>query len=294
MQSKRAIFPGKLLPWLLLFPQLAITLVFFIWPAAQAVWFSFLRQDPFGLSSTFVWFDNYTRILHDPSYLKAISRTAVFAGGVTVLAIFISLGLAVAVNRVIRANRLYSTLLVWPYAVAPVVAGALWWFMFNPTLGILPAALKTVGITWNHRIDGTQAMIMVILAATWKQVSYNFLFFLAGLQSIPQSLTEAAAIDGAGPVRRFWTIVFPLLSPTTFFLLIINMNYVLFDTFGTIDGATGGGPNAETTTLVYKLYVDGVKGLNLGASAAQSVILMGFVILLTFIQFRFVERRVQY
>ncbi|ADO43740.1 sn-glycerol-3-phosphate ABC transporter permease UgpA [Ketogulonicigenium vulgare] len=294
MQSKRAIFPGQWLPWVLLAPQLAITLIFFIWPAGQAVWFSFLRQDPFGLSSTFIWFDNYARIFRDPSYLKAINRTVVFAVGVTVLAMSISILLAVAVNRVIRANRVYSTLLVWPYAVAPVVAGALWWFMFNPTLGILPHALKAFGITWNHRIDGNQAMLMVILAATWKQVSYNFLFFLAGLQSIPQSLTEAAAIDGAGPIRRFWTIVFPLLSPTTFFLLIINMNYVLFDTFGTIDGATAGGPNAETTTLVYKVYADGVKGLNLGASAAQSVVLMGFVILLTFIQFRYVERRVQY
>jgi sn-glycerol 3-phosphate transport system permease protein len=206
----------------------------------------------------------------------------------------LSLLLAVAVNRVIRSNRAYTTLLVWPYAVAPVVVGILWWFMFNPTIGIAPYLLRGLGISWNHRVDGTQAMILVVIAASWKQISYNFLFFVAGLQSVPQALNEAAAIDGAGPFKRFWTIVFPLLSPTTFFLLIVNINYAMFDTFGLIDATTNGGPNQATNILVYKVYADGFLGLNIGSSAAQSVVLMLIVIVLTAVQFRYVERRVQY
>jgi sn-glycerol 3-phosphate transport system permease protein len=200
----------------------------------------------------------------------------------------------VAVSRVLRSNRAYTTLRVWPYAVAPVVVGILWWFMFNPTIGIAPYLVRAAGISWNHRVDGNQAMIFVIIAASWKQISYNFLFFVAGLQSVPQSLTEAAAIDGAGPFKRFWTIVFPLLSPTTFFLLIVNINYAMFDTFGIIDATTSGGPNQATNILVYKVYADGFLGLNIGSSAAQSVVLMAIVIVLTAIQFRYVERRVQY
>lgn len=294
MQSKRTIFPNTFLPYALLAPQLAITLVFFIWPAAQAIRMSFLREDPFGFKTTFVWFRNYERLLTDPAYLGAIGRTAIFATCVTLISMSVALLLAVCVNRLLNSGRFYTTLLVWPYAVAPVVAGVLWWFMFNPSIGILPYVLDGLGINWNHRISGTHAMILVILAASWKQISYNFLFFVAGLQSIPRSVMEAAAIDGAGPFKRFWTIVFPLLSPTSFFLMIININYAMFDTFGIIDGTTSGGPAGATNILVYKVYVDGVLGLKLGSSSAQSVILMLIVVALTVIQFRYVERRVQY
>ncbi|OEO33035.1 glycerol-3-phosphate transporter permease [Devosia insulae DS-56] len=294
MQTKRTIFPNKVLPYLLLVPQLAVTLVFFIWPALQAVKSSFEREDPFGFKTTFVWFENYRRLFADPNYLGSLSKTAVFATSVTVLAMSVSLLLAVAVSRVLRTSRLYTTLLVWPYAVAPVVVGVLWWFMFNPTIGIAPYILRGFGVDWNHRVDGVDAMLLVVMAASWKQISYNFLFFVAGLQSIPQSLIEAAAIDGAGPFKRFWTIVFPLLSPTTFFLLIININYAMFDTFGIIDATTQGGPAQATNVLVYKVYSDGFLGLNIGSSSAQSVILMIVVIALTAVQFRYVERRVQY
>lgn len=294
MQTKRTIFPNKLLPYLLLAPQLAVTLIFFIWPAVQAVKSSFEREDPFGFKTTFIWFDNYKRLFADPAYLNSVGKTAVFAVSVTLLAMSVSLLLAVSVNRVLRTNRVYTTLLVWPYAVAPVVVGILWWFMFNPSIGIAPYLLRGLGINWNHRIDGNHAMLLVIIAASWKQISYNFLFFVAGLQSVPQSLTEAAAIDGAGPFKRFWTIVFPLLSPTTFFLLIVNINYAMFDTFGIIDATTSGGPAQATNILVYKVYADGFLGLNIGSSAAQSVVLMLIVIALTAIQFRYIERRVQY
>lgn len=294
MQTKRTIFPNKILPYILLAPQLAVTLIFFIWPAAQAVKSSFEREDPFGFRTTFIWFENYTRLFSEPGYVNSLTKTGIFAVSVTLLSMTLSLILAVAVNRVLRSNRFYTTLLVWPYAVAPVVVGILWWFMFNPTIGIAPYLLRGLGIDWNHRIDGNQAMIFVVIAASWKQISYNFLFFVAGLQSVPQSLTEAAAIDGAGPFKRFWTIVFPLLSPTTFFLLIVNINYAMFDTFGLIDSTTSGGPNQATNLLVYKVYADGFLGLNIGSSAAQSVVLMAIVIVLTAVQFRFIERRVQY
>ena len=294
MSEKRAIYPNKVLPYLLLVPQLAITLIFFIWPAGQAIKSSFEREDPFGFRAAFVWFENYRRLFADPAYLQSLGQTAIFSVSVTVLAMSISLLLAVAVGRLLKSARVYTTLLVWPYAVAPVVAGVLWWFMFNPTVGILPYALRGLGISWNHRIDGADAMILIVLAATWKQISYNFLFFVAGLQSIPQSLLEAAAIDGAGPFRRFTAIAFPLLAPTTFFLLVVNINYAMFDTFGTIDGTTSGGPAGATTTLVYKVYADGFLGLNLGSSAAQSVLLMLIVGALTVIQFRWIDRRIRY
>ncbi|HUH77962.1 MAG TPA: sn-glycerol-3-phosphate ABC transporter permease UgpA [Devosia sp.] len=294
MQTKRTIFPNKLLPYALLAPQLAVTLIFFIWPALQAVKSSFEREDPFGFKTTFIWFENYRRIFADPNYLNSLGRTAIFAISVTLLAMAISLLMAVAVNRLLRSGKIYTTLLVWPYAVAPVVVGILWWFIFNPSIGIAPYIMRGLGIGWNHRIDGNQAMILIIIAAAWKQISYNFLFFVAGLQSVPQSLNEAAAIDGAGPFKRFWTIVFPLISPTTFFLLIININYAMFDTFGIVDATTMGGPAQSTNILVYKVYTDGVLNLNIGSSAAQSVILMLIVIALTVVQFRFVERRVQY
>lgn len=294
METKRTTFPNKGLPYLLLAPQLAVTLVFFIWPAVQAVQSSFLREDPFGFSSTFVGLLHYQRLFQDPLYLSSIRLSALFAIAVTVVSMGVALILAVAVNRLVRSANAYTTLLLWPYAVAPVVAGILWWFMFNTATGIMPYALSYFGVDWNHRLNGTQAMILIVLAASWKQVSYNFLFFLAGLNSVPHSLTEAAAIDGAGPFKRFWTIVFPLLSPTTFFLFIVNVNYTMFDTFGTIDSTTRGGPSQSTNILVYKVYSDGYLGLNLGSSSAQSVLLMLFVIALTFIQFRFIERRVQY
>jgi len=294
MQAKRTIFPNKVLPYVLLVPQLAVTLVFFIWPALQAVKSSFEREDPFGFKTTFVWFENYRRLFTDPNYLGSLGKTAVFATSVTLLAMTVSLLLAVAVSRVLRTNRLYTTLLVWPYAVAPVVVGVLWWFMFNPTIGIAPYILRGFGVDWNHRVDGADAMLLVVMAASWKQISYNFLFFVAGLQSVPQSLIEAAAIDGAGPFKRFRTIIFPLLSPTTFFLLIININYAMFDTFGIIDATTQGGPAQATNVLVYKVYSDGFLGLNIGSSSAQSVVLMIVVLALTAVQFRYVERRVQY
>ena len=294
MQTKRTIFPNKLLPYGLLAPQLAITIVFFLWPAAQAIKSSFEREDPFGFRTTFIWFENYRRLFTDPEYLSSLNRTVIFAIGVTFISMTVSLLLAASVNRLLRAGKTYTTLLVWPYAVAPVVAGILWWFMFNPTIGIVPYLLQLVDIRWNHRINGNDAMVLVVLAASWKQISYNFLFFVAGLQSVPRSLIEAAAIDGAGPFKRFWTIVFPLLSPTTFFLMIININYAMFDTFGIIDGTTMGGPAGATNTLVYKVYADGFLGLNIGSSSAQSVVLMAIVIFLTVIQFRYVERRVQY
>ncbi|WP_137135867.1 sn-glycerol-3-phosphate ABC transporter permease UgpA [Rhizobium sp. FKY42] len=294
MDTKKTTFNNRLLPYLLLAPQLFITLVFFIWPAAQAVKSSFEREDPFGLSTVFVGLLHYERLFDDPNYLDALSRTAVFAVSVTALSMLLGLAFAASVDRLVRSGKVYTTLLVWPYAVAPVVAGVLWWFLFNSSTGLMPFFLEKIGIHWDHDLNGTQAMILIIIAAAWKQVSYNFLFFLAGLQSVPQSLMEAAAIDGSGPVKRFWTISLPLLSPTTFFLFIINVNYTMFDTFPIVDATTVGGPAQATTTLVYKVYQDGYLGLNLGSSSAQSVLLMLIVMVLTFVQFRYVERRVQY
>ena len=294
MQTKRTIFPNKLLPYALLLPQLAITAIFFLWPAGQAFWTSFLKEDAFGLKTTFVWLQNYERLFRDPFYIQSLGATATFASSTAVLSIGLALILALAVDRMFRSARAYTTLLIWPYAVAPAVAGVLWWFMFNPTIGILAFIIERLGYDWDHNLDRTDAMVLIVLAASWKQISYNFLFFVAGLQSVPMSLKEAAAIDGAGPLKRFWTIVFPLLSPTTFFLLVVNIVYAMFDTFGIIDATTEGGPAQSTSILVFKVYQDGFIGLNLGSSAAQSVLLMIIVIALTVIQFRYVERRVQY
>jgi sn-glycerol 3-phosphate transport system permease protein len=292
--QKRSVFTHRLLPYALIAPQITITLVFFYWPASQALWQSFLIQDAFGLSTTFVWFENYYELFRQPDYLNTVINTAVFSTAVTVLSLSAALLLAVMADKPLRAGGVYRTLLIWPYAVAPAVAGVLWLFMFQPSLGILARGLRDIGIDWNPLLNGTHAMILVVLAATWKQISYNFLFFLAGLQAIPKSIIEAAAIDGARPFRRFWTIVFPLLSPTTFFLLVVNIVYAFFDTFGIIDAMTGGGPAKATETLVYKVYQDGRLGGDLGGSAAQSVILMIIVIVLTAIQFRYIERRVTY
>ncbi|MGX1744185.1 sn-glycerol-3-phosphate ABC transporter permease UgpA [Bosea sp. NPDC055353] len=292
--QKNAYFKGLTIPFLLLLPQLAITIVFFYWPASQAVWQSFLLEDAFGISTQFVWFENYQALFADPGYLKAFINTAIFSTFVCVLSLSIALLFAVMADRQIRGAEIYKTLLIWPYAVAPAIAGVLWLFMFDPSLGMLARGLQSLGIPWNPRLNGNHAMLLVILAATWKQISYNFLFFLAGLQSIPKSVIEAAVIDGARPMRRFWTIVFPLLSPTTFFLLVVNIVYVFFDTFGIIDTMTGGGPSGATETLVYKVFSDGKGGSNLGGSAAQSVLLLIMVIGLTAVQFRFIERKVSY
>lgn len=291
---KRVHFPTSPLPYLLVAPQVIITIVFFIWPAGQALYQSFLIEDAFGLSSEFVWFENFEAIFQDPLYLNAFIRTIFFSFAVTALSMGLALILASFADRVVRGGTIYKTLLIWPYAIAPVLAGALWVFMFNPTIGILSNFLKSVGVDWNHIVNGKQAMLLVILAASWKQIAYNFLFYLAGMQSIPKSVIEAAAIDGAGPITRFSTIIFPLIAPTTFFLLVINLVYAFFDTFSIIHAVTSGGPAGSTTTLVYKVFNDGFIGLDLGSSAAQSVILMIMVIAMTVIQFGFIEKKVDY
>src|SRR5674476_832025 len=292
--EKRVQFRSPWLPWLLLAPQVIVIGVFFFWPAAQAVLQSFQVQDAFGISTKWVGLENFRRLFADESYLASFKTTALFSVLVAVLGIGLSLILAIFADRVIKGAMFYKTLLIVPYAVAPVVAGVLWIFMFSPSLGVVAYALGQLGINWNHLLNGAHAMTLIVMAAVWKQISYNFLFFLAGLQSIPKSVIEAGAIDGAGPMRRFWTIVFQLLSPTTFFLLVVNVVYVFFDTFGIIDAVTGGGPAGATTTMVYKVYADGRLGGDLGGSAAQSVVLMVIVIGLTAVQFRYVERKVQY
>lgn len=294
MQTKRMTFSHHWLPYFLLAPQIIVTLIFFIWPASQALYQSLLRQDAFGFRTEFVGLENFFRLFADGQYLNAMQVTLVFSVGTTFLSMSLALLFAVMVNKMIRSRDVYTTFLVWPYAVAPAIAGVLWWFIFNPSIGIMPYVLENLGINWNHRSNGNQAMLLVIFAAAWKQISYNFLFFLAGLQSIPNSLIEAAAIDGANRVKRFWTIVFPLLSPITFFLMVVNVVYAMFDTFGVIHATTEGGPAQATNILVYKVYRDGFVGMNLGSSAAQSVILMSIVIVLTVIQFRYIERRVNY
>lgn len=291
---KRVHFPSSALPYLLVAPQVLVTLVFFIWPASQALYQSFLIEDAFGLSSEFVWFENFVYLWNDDIYLATFWRTGWFSLAVAGLSMSMALVLAGFADRVVRGAMIYRTLLIWPYAVAPVLAGALWVFMFNPTLGIFPYFLEFVGVNWNHYLNSGQAMLLVIMAAAWKQVAYNFLFYLAAMQSIPKTVIEAAAIDGAGPIKRFTTIIFPLISPTTFFLLVINAVYAFFDTFGIIHAITQGGPAGSTTILVYKVFSDGFVGLDLGGSAAQSVILMFLVISMTVVQFRYVERKVEY
>ncbi len=292
--ERRVIFSGWLFPAVLLLPQLAVTIVFFFWPAGQAIVQSVTAGDAFGLSTRIVGTDNFATLFADPNYLASFAITAFFSAAVAFLALAPGLLLAVMADRVVRGAAFYKTVLLMPYAIAPAIAGVLWMFMFNPTIGVLAASLRALGIDWNYLLNGPQAMLLVILAAAWKQVSYNFLFFLAGLQAIPASLIEASAIDGASPRRRFWTIVFPLLAPTSFFLVIVNIVYAFFDTFGVIHNVTEGGPDKATEILVYKVWYDGIVGLDLGGSAAQSVILMAIVIGLTAIQFRFVERRVHY
>ncbi|CDZ73232.1 sn-glycerol-3-phosphate ABC transporter permease UgpA [Neorhizobium galegae] len=292
MQS--VVFPNKILPYFLVAPQIVLTVIFFFWPASQALYQSAMREDPFGLQSNFVGLANFRLILSDENYLHALQVTIVFSVATALLSMGLALLLATAADLVVRGKGFYRTMMIIPYAVAPAVAGMLWLFMFNPAMGTLAYILRRNGIAWDPLLNGDQAMVLVVVAAAWKQISYNFLFFVAGLQAIPKSLLEAAAIDGARGSRRFWTIVFPLLAPTTFFLLVVNTVYAFFDTFGIIHSVTGGGPAKATETLVYKVYNDGFVNLNLGSSAAQSVVLMVIVIALTAFQFRFVERRVHY
>jgi sn-glycerol 3-phosphate transport system permease protein len=293
--EKRVLFKSPLLPWLLLAPQGLIIAVFFFWPAGQALLQSMQMQDSFGLSREWVGLDNFKSLFADAAYLETFKTTAVFSVLVAVLGLSLSLTLAVFADRVVRGALLYRSMLIVPYAIAPAVAGVLWVFMFAPSLGVVSYALRHFfALEWNHLLNSQHAMTLIVAAAVWKQISYNFLFFLAGLQSIPKSLIEAAAIDGARPWRRFWTIQMPLLSPTTFFLLVINMVYAFFDTFAIIDATTQGGPGRDTATLVFKVYQDGFKGGDIGSSAAQSVVLMVIVIALTVAQFRYVEKKVQY
>jgi len=291
---KNVHFGSSALPFLLVAPQIAVTLVFFIWPASQALYQSLLIEDAFGISSEFVWFDNFIELFEDDIYWNTAGRTFFFSALVALLSMSLALVLAAMADRIIKMAMVYQTMLIWPYAVAPVVAGALWMFMFDPTLGTIAYILDMFDYDWNHKLNGGEAMTLVVFAASWKMISYNFLFFVAGMQSIPKSLIEAAAIDGAGPLRRFTSIIFPLISPTTFFLLVMNVVYAFFDTFGIIHAVTQGGPAKATEILVYKVFNDGFIGLDLGGSAAQSVILMLIVIVLTVIQFRYVEKKVAY
>ena len=294
MSSSRPVFRTSLLPYLLVLPQLLITAIFFLWPAGEALWYSLQSLDPFGISSSFVGLENFRRLFADPYYLDSFWTTIKFSGMVTVFGMVFSLLLAALVDYVVRLRRLYQTLLLLPYAVAPVVAAVLWMFLFNPGLGLFSYLLNHIGYNWNYAQNSGQAMFLIVLASIWQQMSYNFLFFFAALQSIPKSLVEAAAIDGAGPVRRFFNLSLPLITPVSFFLLVVNLVYAFFDTFPVIDAATGGGPVQATTTLIYKIYREGFTGLDLSSSAAQSVVLMLLVIGLTILQFRFVERKVQY
>ncbi len=292
--EKRVLFRSAWLPWVLIAPQLLIIIVFFFWPAWQAVLQSFQVEDAFGMSTEWVGLQNFQQLLDDPSYLNSFKRTALFSILVAGSGIALALVLAIFADRIVRFAMVYKTLLIVPYAVAPVIAGVLWVFLFSPSIGVITYYLGELGYGWNHMMNDNQAMALIVIASVWKQISYNFLFFLAGLQSIPKALIEAASIDGAGAWRRFWNIQLPLLSPTTFFLLVINIVYAFFDTFGIIDAATQGGPGQSTSILVYKVYQDGFKALDLGGSAAQSVILMLIVVALTVVQFRYVEKKVQY
>ncbi|MCP4119769.1 MAG: ABC transporter permease subunit [Desulfobacteraceae bacterium] len=292
---KRSFFKSSYLPYLLILPQVLITLTFFYWPALQGLIQSFHLSDPFGLQSRFVWFYNYIELFTDPLYLKSIFITIVFSISVATVSLSLGMFLATMANRALKAKPLVRTMLIWPYAVAPAISGIMWLFLLHPSYGVVALAIKRwLGIDWNPVLNGADAMAMITMAAAWKQVSYNFVFFVAGLQAIPKSLIEAAAIDGASPFRRFWTITFPLLSPTFFFLSVMNIIYSFFETFGVIHTVTQGGPGGSTNILVYKVYQDGFVGLNLGSSSAQSVVLMSLIIFITFLQFRFVEKKVQY
>ena len=292
---KRSIFSNRLLPYLLITPQVLITLSFFYWPALQGLIQSLMRSDPFGMHNTFVWFENFTNLFRDPLYLKSVVITLSFSAAVATVSISLGLFIASMANRALHFKEVIRTLLVWPYAVAPAISGILWLFLLHPSYGIVALAIKRwFGTDWNPVLEGTDALIMVIMASAWKQISYNFVFFMAGLQAVPHSLIEAAAMDGAGPFRRFWNITLPMLSPTLFFVTVMNLIYSFFETFGVIHTVTQGGPGGATNILVYKVYQDGFIGLNLGSSSAQSIVLMSLIILITLLQFRYVERKVHY
>jgi sn-glycerol 3-phosphate transport system permease protein len=293
-QKTEIFFKSRWLPWALVAPQGIIVLVFFFWPAGQALVNSFQESDAFGMSVEWVGFKNFTALFANPAYWYSFKITGIFSVLVAVIGIGLALILAVFADRVVRATLIYRSLIIWPYAVAPAVAGILWLFLFSPSVGVVARSLEAIGIQWNSLLNSDHAMALIVIASVWKQISYNFLFFLAGLQSIPKSLIEASMLDGAGPWRRFWSIQLPLLSPVFFFLLVINIVYAFFDTFGIIDATTQGGPGKETEILVYKVYFDGFKALDLGSSAAQSVILMTIVILLTALQFKFIDKKVNY
>jgi len=295
MIKKRAYFTSRTLPYFLILPQVLVTITFFYWPALQGLAQSFMISDPFGMHSRFIWFENYAILFRDPLYLKSVFTTLLFSASTAVTAISLGLFIAAMANRVLKLKAPIRTLLIWPYAVAPAVSGILWLFLLHPSFGVVAIALKKwFGLDWNPVLRGTDALIMVIMASSWKQISYNFVFFMAGMQAIPSSLTEAAAMDGAGPFRRFWTITLPLLSPTLFFVTVMNIIFSFFETFGIIHTVTQGGPGGATNILVYKVYQDGFIGLNLGSSAAQSIVLMSLIILITVLQFKYVERKVQY
>ena len=284
-----------MLPYLLILPQILITATFFYWPAAQGLMQSMMRSDPFGLHNTFVWFDNFITLFKDPLYLKSIATTLVFSASVAAVSISLGLFIAAMANRALRFKGLIRTMLIWPYAVAPAISGILWLFLLHPSYGVVSLAIKRwFGVDWNPVLRGSDALIMVVMASAWKEISYNFVFFIAGMQAVPHSLIEAAAMDGAGPFRRFWTITLPLLSPTLFFLTVMNIIYSFFETFGVIHTVTQGGPGGATNILVYKVYQDGFIGLNLGSSSAQSIVLMSLIILITVLQFKYVERKVHY
>ena len=292
---KRSIFSNRALPYLLITPQVLITLTFFYWPALQGLIQSMMRSDPFGMHNSFVWFENFTNLFRDPLYLKSVATTLCFSAAVAAVSISLGLFIAAMANRVFHFKELIRTLLVWPYAVAPAISGILWLFLLHPSYGIVALAIKRwFGTDWNPVLEGSDAMIMVIMASAWKQISYNFVFFMAGLQAVPHSLIEAAAMDGAGPFRRFWNITLPMLSPTLFFVTVMNLIYSFFETFGVIHTVTQGGPGGATNILVYKVYQDGFIGLNLGSSSAQSIVLMSLIILITLLQFKYVERKVHY
>ncbi len=291
---KRVQFEHSAIPYMFIAPQIIIIAVFFLWPAAQAVYQSFLLEDAFGLSSQFVWFKNYFDTIGSTSWLQAAGFTIVFSTLVTILSLAIALLLAVKANEVIRGARTYKTLLMWAYAIAPPVAGLMGNLMFHPLIGDLYKFMNTIGFDFDHKLDPYDAGFVVVLISVWKQVSVNFIFFLSGLQGIPKSVNEAALMDEKSSFRRFWTITFPLLAPTTFFLMVINITYAFFETFGIIDTTTRGAPGGATTTLVFKVFQDGFRGADIGGSSAQSVVLMLMVLGLTVIQFRFIERKVHY
>ncbi len=292
---KRSFFTSKLLPYFLILPQFLVTITFFYWPALQGLAQSVMRSDPFGQHSTFIWLDNFIALFIDPLYLKSIGTTLFFSASVAAVSISVGLFIATMANRALKGKALIRTMLVWPYAVAPAISGILWLFLLHPSYGVVAIAIKRwFGIDWNPVLDGKDALFMVVIASAWKQISYNFVFFIAGMQAIPGSLIEAAAMDGASPFRRFWKITLPLLSPTLFFVTVMNIIYSFFETFGVIHMMTQGGPGGATNILVYKVYQDGFIGLDLGSSAAQSIVLMTLIIVITVLQFKYVERKVQY